>query len=99
MSHLLRELSIPLFTRRDRLRDELERGRAVRRRIDLTPFGRDFCETCLPLDTAELGALPGAVEVPGAGVPPAPPGERAEAAAQARPIGGEPSAGPQPSGR
>jgi Abortive infection alpha len=31
----------------------------VRRSIHLTPFGQDFCDTCLPLHTAELDALPG----------------------------------------
>jgi Abortive infection alpha len=35
------------------------RTRTVRRSIHLTPFGEDFCETCLPLHTAELEALPG----------------------------------------
>ena len=35
------------------------RGRTVRRSIQLTPFGEDFCEMCLPLGTAELDALPG----------------------------------------
>ena len=35
------------------------RTRTVRRSIHLTPFGVDFCETCLPLHTAELDALPG----------------------------------------
>ena len=35
------------------------RARTVRRSIHLTPFGEDFCETCLPLHTAELDALPG----------------------------------------
>ena len=35
------------------------RGRTVRRTIHLTPFGDDFCETCLPLGTGELDALPG----------------------------------------
>lgn len=35
------------------------RGKTVRRSIHLTPFGEDFCETCLPLHTAELDALPG----------------------------------------
>ena len=35
------------------------RARTVRRSIHLTPFGADFCETCLPLHTAELDALPG----------------------------------------
>jgi hypothetical protein len=34
------------------------RARTVRRSIQLTPFGEDFCETCLPLHTAELDALP-----------------------------------------
>src|SRR5581483_12202374 len=33
-------------------------GRTVRRSIHLTPFGRDFCDTCLPLHTAELEQLP-----------------------------------------
>ncbi len=56
------------------------RARTVRRSIDLTPFGADFCETCLPLNTAELDALPGDVapdgplaaskpQLPGAGPP------------------------------
>jgi Abortive infection alpha len=31
--------------------------RTVRRSIGLTPFGRSFCELCLPLDTAEFEAL------------------------------------------
>jgi hypothetical protein len=31
----------------------------VRRSIHLTPFGEDFCKLVLPLDTAELEALPG----------------------------------------
>jgi hypothetical protein len=35
------------------------RGRTVRRSIHLTPFGEDFCSTCLPLHTDELEALPG----------------------------------------
>lgn len=35
------------------------KGRTVRRSIHLTPFGQDFCETCLPLDTAEIEALAG----------------------------------------
>lgn len=35
------------------------RARTVRRSIHLTPFGTDFCEVCLPLETAELDALPG----------------------------------------
>jgi hypothetical protein len=35
------------------------RTRTVRRSIHLTPFGEDFCKTVLPLDTAELEALPG----------------------------------------
>jgi abortive infection alpha-like protein len=35
------------------------RATTVRRSIHLTPFGRDFCETCLPLDTSEIEALAG----------------------------------------
>jgi abortive infection alpha-like protein len=35
------------------------RGRTVRRSIHLTPFGHGFCDAALPLDTAELDALPG----------------------------------------
>jgi hypothetical protein len=35
------------------------RARTVRRSIHLTPFGEDFCDTCLPLHTEELEALPG----------------------------------------
>jgi len=38
------------------------RTRTVRRSIDLTPFGEDFCETCLPIHTDELDALPGTGE-------------------------------------
>jgi hypothetical protein len=41
--------------------DAMERaGRAktVRRSIHLTPFGEDFCKAALPLDTAEIDALP-----------------------------------------
>ena len=30
------------------------RGRTVRRSIHLTPFGEDFCEMCLPLETDEM---------------------------------------------
>ena len=33
------------------------RGRTVRRSIGLTPFGVDFCRTCLPVDTVEIDAL------------------------------------------
>jgi hypothetical protein len=36
---------------------EAGRGRTVRRSIHLTPFGIDFCRTCLPLDTVEIDAL------------------------------------------
>jgi Abortive infection alpha len=37
----------------------LGRGRTktVRRSIQLTPFGHDFCEVCLPMHTAEIDAL------------------------------------------
>ena len=38
--------------------DQAGGGKTVRRSIHLTPFGRDFCGTCLPLDTAEIDALP-----------------------------------------
>jgi hypothetical protein len=34
-------------------------ARTVRRSIHLTPFGIDFCKFVLPLDTAEIDALPG----------------------------------------
>ena len=34
------------------------RTRTVRRSIHLTAFGKEFCDTCLPLDTAEIDALP-----------------------------------------
>jgi hypothetical protein len=37
---------------------EVRRGRTVRRSIHLTPFGEDFCATCLPLDSVEIDALP-----------------------------------------
>lgn len=33
------------------------RAKTVQRSIALTPFGRDFCETCLPLDETELDTL------------------------------------------
>jgi Abortive infection alpha len=39
--------------------DSESRTRTVRRSIHLTPFGEDFCETCLPIHTEELEALPG----------------------------------------
>jgi hypothetical protein len=35
------------------------RARTVRRSVELTPFGKQFCELCLPLETAELETLPG----------------------------------------
>jgi hypothetical protein len=34
------------------------RSKTVRRSIRLTPFGEDFCDTCLPMGTAEIDALP-----------------------------------------
>jgi hypothetical protein len=37
---------------------EASRTRTVRRSIHLTPFGDDFCKAALPLDTAEIDALP-----------------------------------------
>jgi hypothetical protein len=33
------------------------RAKTLQRSIHLTPFGHDFCEVCLPLDTAEMEAL------------------------------------------
>jgi hypothetical protein len=38
--------------------DEAGRAKTIRRSIHLTPFGKDFCDVCLPLDTAEIDALP-----------------------------------------
>jgi Abortive infection alpha len=35
------------------------RAKTVHRSVHLTPFGKDFCDVCLPLDTAELEALTG----------------------------------------
>jgi hypothetical protein len=43
--------------------DEVNRARTVRRSIHLTPFGVDFCEVCLPLETSEVEA-PGGEEGP-----------------------------------
>lgn len=37
------------------------RGRTVRRTVRMTPFGLDFCEVCLPLDTAGFLALKGEI--------------------------------------
>jgi hypothetical protein len=33
------------------------RAKTVHRSVRLTPFGQDFCDVCLPLDTAEIEAL------------------------------------------
>jgi hypothetical protein len=33
------------------------RAKTIQRSINLTPFGEDFCEVCLPLDTAEMETL------------------------------------------
>lgn len=50
------------------------RARIIRRSIGLTPFGEDFCETCLPLDTAEFEVLDLADAAPPAAArPEAPP--------------------------
>lgn len=43
-------------------RDSASRTRTVRRSIRLTPFAEEFCETCLPVHTDELDALPGTGE-------------------------------------
>lgn len=48
------------------------RSRTVRRSIHLTPFGEDFCQTCLPLHTGELDALPGTGLPPEREPPPEP---------------------------
>jgi hypothetical protein len=37
--------------------EQAGRGRTIRRSVELTPFGKDFCELCLPLETAEFEAL------------------------------------------
>ena len=37
--------------------EKASHGKTVRRSIELTMFGHDFCRTCLPLDTAEIEAL------------------------------------------
>jgi hypothetical protein len=37
--------------------DQGGRSRTVRRSIELTPFGREFCRLCLPVDTSEFEAL------------------------------------------
>lgn len=36
---------------------QTSRAKTVRRSIRLTPFGREFCEACLPTDTVEIEAL------------------------------------------
>jgi Abortive infection alpha len=65
---------------------KVKRGpHTVRRSIHLTPFGHDFCDTCLPLHTAELDALPGEV-----------PAQPDEATIDAQP--GVDSGGAQPDG-
>lgn len=40
------------------------RARTIRRSIHVTPFGKDFCETCLPLHTSEYDVLGGGTETP-----------------------------------
>jgi hypothetical protein len=37
---------------------QVGRARTVRRSIHLTPFGEDFCKAALPMDTAEIDAMP-----------------------------------------
>jgi abortive infection alpha-like protein len=46
--------------------EEAGSGKTVRRSIHFTPFGEDFCQTCLPLETAELEALSDSEAPPGA---------------------------------
>jgi len=59
-------------------------ARTVRRSILLTPFGKDFCETVLPLATAELDALGGQPVEDAAGEA----GERAEPSPAGKPDDG-----------
>jgi hypothetical protein len=55
-------------------------ARTVRRSILLTPFGKDFCDLCLPLDTIEIDALPDSDgNEPAKGDPPMPPDAGQEA--------------------
>jgi Abortive infection alpha len=37
--------------------EQAGRARTIRRSINLTPFGKDFCAMCLPVDTGEIEAL------------------------------------------
>ena len=58
---------------------EAGRTRTVRRSIHLTAFGKEFCDTVLPVDTGEIDALPGGapgerIGRPGTGVRRTPPG-------------------------
>ena len=41
------------------------RARTIRRSVELTPFGKQFCELCLPLETAEIEALGPSAADPG----------------------------------
>jgi hypothetical protein len=43
----------------DSMRKGGRTARTVRRSIVLTPFGKDFCDVCLPVDTGEFEALTG----------------------------------------
>jgi hypothetical protein len=45
------------------------RARTVRRSIELTPFGKQFCELCLPFETAEIEALGPGGSIPDRGQP------------------------------
>jgi Abortive infection alpha len=38
---------------------QASRAKSIQRTLRLTPFGKDFCDVCLPLDTAEFEALTG----------------------------------------
>jgi Abortive infection alpha len=40
---------------------QASRAKSIQRTLRLTPFGKDFCDVCLPLDTAEFEALTGDV--------------------------------------
>jgi len=55
-------------------------ARTIRRSIVLTPFGRDFCDVVLPLETTELEALDGNADEPAGGTDRPPATEKPDAA-------------------
>jgi Abortive infection alpha len=76
------------------------RTRTVRRSIHLTPFGRQFCELCLPVDTGEFEAL-GAEPTSGSDVGQPDPGEEGNPPGRVDPSDRavEPESGPGASDR